>query len=194
MVQANLPTFDEAWHTTNKPTDAISTFQKFFESSVYWFDAKYPGLQIPPAVASETAPTNLARAAVYTSYMGKIEPVGQTPKLLTTDFTFSDTFSQYRMDYYMGEAVREYVSLNPSWDPYAYALKYSDTTLNDYVYPAELKQWLSSSELNKIMDMVREAEGWLVKYAAQLPNLSDSFKENVLGSVLDNIGINLADI
>ena len=47
------------------------------------------------------------------------------------------------------------MNTNPSWDPYAYALKYSDATLDAYVYPVELKQWLSSSELNKIIDMAK---------------------------------------
>jgi hypothetical protein len=44
-VKANLPaTFDVAWHETNKASPTINTFDKFFKSSVYWFDAKYPGL------------------------------------------------------------------------------------------------------------------------------------------------------
>jgi hypothetical protein len=75
MVKANLPTtFDAAWHTTNQASATINTFETFFKSSVYWFDAKYPGLQIPPVVTGETATANAARTAVYTSYMLKIEP------------------------------------------------------------------------------------------------------------------------
>ena len=158
MAKANLPaTFETTWHTDNKVTDTISTFDTFLKSSVYWFDAKYPGLQIPPAGTGETtAPTNAARAAVYTSYMLKIEPTGATnPVVDTTDSDFSKPFEQYRMNYYMELAVKEYVNTNPSWDPYAYALKYSDATLDAYVYPVELKQWLSSSELNKIIDMAK---------------------------------------
>ena len=83
-------------------------------------------------------------------------------------------------------------TINPSWDPYAYALKYSFATLNTYVYPEELKDWLSSSELNKIMDMVKEAEGWLDKYAAFLPTnpkLDALFEEKILGSVINKIGL-----
>ena len=103
MVKANLPaTFDAAWHTTNAPTVTINTFETFFKSSVYSFDAIYPGLQIPPAVIGETAPTNGARAAVYASYMLKIEPAGANPVVDTTDSSFSNTFEQYRMEYYMG--------------------------------------------------------------------------------------------
>jgi hypothetical protein len=128
MVKANLPaTFDAAWHSTNAPTGTIDTIETFLKSSVYWFDAKYPGLQIPPAGTGETtAIPNAARAAVYASYMGKIEPANAAVVVDTTDSSFSNTFEQYRMDYYMGEAVKEYVIANPSWDPYAYALKYSD--------------------------------------------------------------------
>jgi hypothetical protein len=103
MVKANLPaTFDAAWHTTNAPIVTINTFETFFKSSVYSFDAIYPGLQIPPAVIGETAPTNGARAAVYASYMLKIEPAGANPVVDTTDSSFSNTFEQYRMEYYMG--------------------------------------------------------------------------------------------
>ena len=199
MVKANLPaTFDETWHTTNAPTVTINTFETFLKSSVYWFDAKYPGLQIPPAGTGETtAPTNAARAAVYTNYMSKIEPTSSAVVVDTTDSDFSKPFEQYRMNYYMELAVKEYVNTNPSWDPYAYALKYSSATLNTYVYPAELKDWLSSSELNKIIDMVKEAEGWLVKYAAFLPatpTLAALFEEKILGSVVNKIGINPANI
>ena len=204
MVKANLPaTFDAAWHTTNAPTVTINTFETFLKSSVYWFDAKYPGLQIPPAGTGETtAPTNAARAAVYTNYMSKIEPTSSALVVDTTDSDFSKPFEQYRMNYYMELAVKEYVNTNPSWDPYAYALKYSSApsaTLDTYVYPAELKLWLSSSELNKIMDMVKEAEGWLTKYATVLvpgsiPTKADLFKEKILGSVINKIGINPANI
>ena len=202
MVKANLPaTFETTWHADNAPTVTINTVEKFFKSSVYWFDAKYPGLQIPPAGTGETtAPTNAARAAVYDNYMSKIEPNGDTnPVVDTTDSDFSKPFEQYRMNYYMELAVKEYVNTNPSWDPYAYALKYSSATLDTYVYPTELKLWLSSSELNKIMDMVKEAEGWLVKYAAVLvpgsiPTKADLFKEKILGSVINKIGINPANI
>jgi hypothetical protein len=166
MVKANLPaTFETTWHADNAPTVTIKDPETFFKSSVYWFDAKYPGLQNPPAGTGETtAPTNAARAAVYASYMSKIESA--SPVVVTTDSDFSKPFEQYRMNYYMELAVKEYVKTNPSWDPYAYALKYSSAlsgTLDTYVYPAELKLWLSSSELNKIMDMVKEAEGWLTK-------------------------------
>ena len=108
MVKANLPaTFDAAWHTTNAPTVTINTFETFLKSSVYWFDAKYPGLQIPPAGTGETtAPTNAARAAVYASYMAKIEPVGAAVVVDTTDSDFSKPFEQYRMNYYMELAVK----------------------------------------------------------------------------------------
>ena len=204
MAKANLPaTFETTWHTDNKVTDTISTFDTFLKSSVYWFDAKYPGLQIPPAGTGETtAPTNAARAAVYTNYMSKIEPTSSAVVVYTTDSDFSKPFEQYRMNYYMELAVKEYVNTNPSWDPYAYALKYSSApsaTLDTYVYPAELKLWLSSSELNKIMDMVKEAEGWLTKYATVLvpgsiPTKADLFKEKILGSVINKIGINPANI
>jgi len=47
------------------------------------------------------------------------------------------------------------------------------------------------------MDMVKEAEGWLVKYAAFLPTsptLANLYAENILGSVLNKIGINIGDI
>ena len=46
------------------------------------------------------------------------------------------------------------------------------------------------------MDMVKEAEGWLVKYAAFLPSatLANLYAENILGSVLNKIGINIGDI
>ena len=199
MVKANLPaTFETTWHTDNKVTDTISTFDTFLKSSVYWFDAKYPGLQIPPAGTGETtAPTNAARAAVYTNYMSKIEPTSSAVVVDTTDSDFSKPFEQYRMNYYMELAVKEYVNTNPSWDPYAYALKYSDATLTDYVYPADLKLWLSTSELNKIMDMVKEAEGWIVKYAAflpQTPTLAALFEEKILGSVLNKLGIATSNI
>jgi hypothetical protein len=118
MVKANLPaTFDAAWHTTNQATASINTFETFFKSSVYWFDAKYPGLQIPPTVTGETAPANAARAAVYTSYMSKIEPSGAAVVVDTTDSDFSKPFEQYRMNYYMDLAVKEYVATNPTWDP-----------------------------------------------------------------------------
>jgi len=118
MVKANLPTtFDAAWHTTNAPSAAINTFETFFKSSVYWFDAKYPGLQVPPVVTGETAPANAARAAVYTSYMSKIEPSGVAVVVDTTDSDFSKPFEQYRMNYYMDLAVKEYVATNPTWDP-----------------------------------------------------------------------------
>lgn len=118
MVKANLPTtFDAAWHTTNQASATINTFDTFFKSSVYWFDAKYPGLQVPPVVTGETAPTNAARAAVYTSYMSKIEPSGAAVVVDTTDSDFSKPFEQYRMNYYMDLAVKEYVATNPTWDP-----------------------------------------------------------------------------
>ena len=101
MVKANLPaTFDAAWHTTNDPKVTINTFETFFKSSVYSFDAIYPGLQIPPVVTGETAPTNAARATVYASYMGKIEPASVVV-VDTTDSSFSNTFEQYRMEFYM---------------------------------------------------------------------------------------------
>lgn len=49
------------------------------------------------------------------------------------------------------------------------------------------------------MDMVKEAEGWIVKYASVLvpgstPTKADLFKENILGSVLNKIGIIPANI
>ena len=118
MVKANLPaTFDAAWHTTNAPNSSINTFATFLTSSVYWFDAKYPGLQIPPAGTGETtAPTNAARAAVYTNYMSMIEPTSSAV-VDTTDSDFSKPFEQYRMNYYMDLAVKEYVATNPTWDP-----------------------------------------------------------------------------
>jgi len=47
------------------------------------------------------------------------------------------------------------------------------------------------------MDMVKEAEGWLVKYAAFLPanpTLAALFEEKILGSVLNKIGLDRAKI
>jgi hypothetical protein len=72
---------------------------------------------------------NAARTAVYTAYMAKIEPANSPVVVDTTDSSYSNTFEQYRMDYYMDLAVKEYVALNPTWDPHAYALKYPTATL-----------------------------------------------------------------
>jgi hypothetical protein len=47
------------------------------------------------------------------------------------------------------------------------------------------------------MDMVKEAEGWLVKYAAFLPTtptLAALFEEKILGSVINKIGLDRAKI
>jgi len=118
MVKANLPTtFDAAWHTTNQASATINTFETFFKSSVYWFDAKYPGLQVPPVVSGESATANAARNTVYTSYMSKIE--GAAVVVDTTDSDFSKPFEQYRMNYYMDLAVKEYVATDAgkTWDP-----------------------------------------------------------------------------
>jgi hypothetical protein len=48
------------------------------------------------------------------------------------------------------------------------------------------------------MDMVKEAERWLVKYAAFLtpgtPTLAALFEEKILGSVINKIGLDRAKI
>jgi hypothetical protein len=50
------------------------------------------------------------------------------------------------------------------------------------------------------MDMVKEAEGWLVKYATFLavspatPTLAALFEEKILGSVINKIGLDRTKI
>lgn len=59
---------------------------------------------------------------------------------------------------------------------------------------------LKASELNKILDIVKEAEGWLVKYATFLatppatPKLDLLFEEKILGSVINKIGLDRTKI
>lgn len=88
---------NDAWHLANAPAiptagNVIDTLDKLIQYSVYFFDAKYPGLR--PAVAAVTGDTvavNAARAAVYDSFVGACK----TASVVSNDI--SNTFAQYRM-------------------------------------------------------------------------------------------------
>lgn len=200
VVKTQLPaTMDNAWHLANAPVittsgNEIDTLDKLIQYSVYFFDAMYPGLK--PAVAAVSGDTtiavNAARAAVYDSFVGACK----TASVLSNDI--SNTFAQYRMNFLMEEAIKTYkTTTNPRWSETAAPLKYSDTKITEYAFPTGTAAFMPYGLVNDIIDMAIEMESWPSKYAAALPanpTIATLFGQDVLGGILNEIGLATAKI
>lgn len=86
---------------------------------------------------------------------------------------------------------------DPRWNPYSYALKYSDATVTKYAYPAGLKDIISYKELNAIIDMASEVLTYPVKYAEALPNqatIINVLNESPILQYAPLVGVDLAKV
>lgn len=121
---------DQTWHLAKAPkttTNKVDSLQKLMQYSVYWFDQKYPGLQVPvTAISGEIPADNAARVTVYEAFIAACITAN-----IKAD-SVEDTFPQYRMEKLMKAEIDKYQLANVLWDYTRPPVKYTSETVDLY--------------------------------------------------------------